>query len=225
VAANGSARLLFRTGNTATLVGPGDRARWRADGSPSLTEGAGQVREVDYAIGRFVGGNLQATHLTYRDLLALPTEEAALSERLGTIVPPAVGVSLERAKVEAVAELLGANPAPPILRAALYDVVSKLPGLELEGARVDPFGRRGVGLAVADASAKTILVVDPASARVLGLETVILRRLPYVDARPGTVISEHWYLESRVVPGFRGHLVPRPCGAAADGLACWIRSR
>jgi hypothetical protein len=157
VAANGSARLLYRVGGATTLVGPRDRARWRADGSPSLTESAGRVSEVDYGIGRFVGGNLQATHLTYRDLLALPTEEAALSAHLGTIVPRAAGASLERAKVEAIAELLGANPAPPALRAALYDVLSKLRGLELEGIRVDPVGRLVVGRSLAEATGKTVL--------------------------------------------------------------------
>src|SRR5205823_4293800 len=104
VAPDGSARLLFG-GGRAILGGPRDTARWRAAGSRPLARSAGRVWEVDYRPGRFVGANLRTSHLTYRDLLALPTTARGLDDRLESFLPPAPGASLERAKVEAVADL------------------------------------------------------------------------------------------------------------------------
>src|SRR5205823_1270687 len=169
--------------------------------------------------------NLRTSRLTYRDLLALPTSERALDDRLTKLLPPAGGASLAREKVEAVAELLGGNPTRPAARAALYRVLAGLRGLELQGPVRDPYGQRGLGLAVRDAAGKTVVIVDPASAAVLGLERITLRRLPYVDARPGSVISERWYLDARVVAGFGGHLTRRVCPATGSGFGCWLWSR
>jgi hypothetical protein len=207
------------------LVGPRDRTRWRADGSPALGESAGKIWEVDFPRGRFLGTNLRTTHLTYRDLLAFPTNERALSRRLDALLPSFPGAQHERLKFEAIGELLGANPTLPAARAALYGVLARLEGLRLGGTRNDPYSRRGIALVVGDDAATTIALVDPASARVLGLETLTQRRLPYADVRPGDVISEHWFLAVRIVPAFRGHLVPRACRPGGTGFGCWIRSR
>jgi hypothetical protein len=223
VAADGSARLLFH-GGSETLVGPRDRARWRADGLPPLDESTGRIWEVDYRAGRFVGANLRAPHLTFEDLRGLPMDESALSERVDELLPPEVGARHERVKLEAIAELIGANPTPPATRAALYRVLARLDGLRREGTQTDPYGRRGLGFAVADDAAKTIVVVDPASARVLGMKTLTRRRLPYADVRPGDVISEHWFLAARFVSTFRGHLVRRSCRATGNSFGCWVWS-
>jgi hypothetical protein len=223
VAPDGSARLLFR-GGREVLVGPRDRTRWRADGSLPLGESAHKSWEVDFRRGRFLGANLSTTHLTYRDLLALPTNERALSNRLDALLPPLAGAQHERVKAEAIAELLGANPTPPAVRAALYRVLAGLEGLRLEGMRNDPYGRRGIALAIADDATTTIVLADPTSARVLGLEDLTRRRLSYADVRPGDVISEHWFLAARIVAAFRGHLVARACPPGGSGFGCWVWS-
>jgi hypothetical protein len=222
VAPDGSARLLFDIGGE-TLVGPRDLARWRANGAPPLGEGAGRTWEIDFR--HFVGGNLRTTHMTYRDLLALPTKERVLDQRLDELVPPAKGAQREREKAEAIAELIAANPTPTATRVALYEVLAGLSGLKLEGARIDPYGRPGIAVAVADDAGKTIVVVDPASARMLGVEIVTRRRFPYADVRPGSVTSERWFLAARVVSAFRGHLMPRPCKSTGSTGGCWVWSR
>jgi hypothetical protein len=224
IAPDGSARLLFDIGGEA-LVGPRDLARWRADGAPPLGEGAGKRWEIDFRAGGFVGGNLRTKHLTYRDLLALPTKEPALDHRLDELIPPAEHAQREGAKVEAIAELIAANPTPTATRVALFEVLAGLSGLELEGARTDPYGRPGIALAVADDVGKTIVVVDPASARVLGVEIVTRRRLPYADVRPGSVTSERWFLAARIVSAFPGHLTPRPCSTSESAGGCWVWTR
>jgi hypothetical protein len=223
VSRDGSARLLFRGGET-NLVGRRDRIRWRADGSPSLNRSRGKAWEVDYGRGRFVGGNLQAQHLTYRDLLSLPLQEHALSRRVDALLPSS-GPAQARTKLGALAELIGATPTPPAVRAALYAVLADIQGLKLLGLHRDRYGRKGIAVAVAGAGGMTTVTVDPGSARILGVEETILRRLPYADARPGAVVSAHWYLEARPAATPQDHLLPRACGERGPAFGCWIRSR
>jgi hypothetical protein len=74
----------------------------------------------------------------------------------------------------------------PELRAALYQALAMVPGVERIPCTVDLAGRPGVAIAHTAQGMRTELVIDPASARMLGFRMV---RVTQADGVPaGTVI-------------------------------------
>jgi hypothetical protein len=119
------------------------------------------------------------TGLTYAELLALPTEPAALSQRLGDRIAtaraakgsaptPAERDGLVAGEALALLEVPG---APPALRAALFRVLAGVGGMRVEGTVRDPLGRSGVKIVTTGANPRLHFVVDPDSGRILFQES------------------------------------------------------
>ena len=81
-----------------------------------------------------------------------------------------------------VGELLREAPTPPALRAALYRVAARIPGVELVGAVRDEQGRRGIAVALPEETERNELVFDPRSAALLGERSVTTREQRFPGA-------------------------------------------
>jgi hypothetical protein len=185
VARDGSGRLRSVIGEFRFL-GPRDRERWEASGRPDIPSGASD--------DIFPPGSL-----AYVDTTALPTDTAPLTRALeedvaSQNVPEAVAVFLRTG------ELLARSDAPPALRAALYRVASRLPGVELIGETTDPEGRTGVAVGMtyeeSGSAVRVLMVFEPDTSVLLAQERILLEPASWVDASPGTRLSFVAYLAS-----------------------------
>ena len=188
VAEDGSGRLRSSYEHWR-FVGPRDVARWEAAGSPDLPSG---VSDNTFPAGT----------LPYVDTTSLPTRVSRLEGVLrkeveSRDVPEDVAVFLR------VGELLSRNDAPPPLRAALYRVTSRLPGVALVGDRTDPNGRSGIAVGMtygfSGARIQVLMIFDEETSALLSQERFLLERAAWIDAAPGTRISYVTYLASERV--------------------------
>jgi hypothetical protein len=196
VAPDGSGRLRERSGEPIFL-GPRDREAWVALGSPDLWE-PGTSDET------FGPGGLH-----YQDFSGLSTDPHELYEQIqrraadgktsGAPVPEGAPVAVNMFAI--VGDLLRETVAPPELRAALYEVAARIPGVELVGEVTDPTGRNGVAVAMSDEldGVRQEIVFDPETSELLAERQVLLRRVGWVDAEPGTAIGWATYLVSGTV--------------------------
>ncbi len=178
ISPDGSGRIRSETGDPLFL-GPRDRDRWLAAGSPPFE--AGVIDET------FPAGSL-----VYEDSRDLPT---APGELLDVLRGQVAGEDLpeEVAIFQRIGELLAAGDATPDLRASLYRVAARLPGIQLVGDVTDPLGRPGVGVAITHGESgsrvQILMVFDQSSSALLAQEHVLLEEASWVDARPNTRIA------------------------------------
>jgi hypothetical protein len=104
---------------------------------------------------------------------------------------------VESAMFGEISGLMNSPYASAELRATLYRVLARVNGVTLAGATHDPAGRAGIALnapvGYSDATRQR-LVIDPQTGRVLAVETVLTKRVEWVDSEPGTVIESIVYL-------------------------------
>ncbi len=186
IGTDGSGRLL-ETNGAPTFVTQQDRAAWVAAGRPSL--GTGQISDEAYGKGG----------LSYVDLTNLPTDAAQLR------------TMIEQRKIEGgpagdaetftiIGDLLRETYAPPALRAALYQVASELPGVELIGTVKDDAGRSGIAVGYTSHGTRQELIFDPTTAALLGERSVVVDPVKAkMHVAAGTVMSLSTYLASGVV--------------------------
>jgi hypothetical protein len=148
---------------------PQDRQKWQAAGSPTWVdvpdpEGGGGKVNLDLSpeagrgapwppsVDRFHG-------MTPDQIAALPTEPEALKNVLLGLKGHWHAVSTDGKKQEPIralrgqervralsdvaGELLSTQPAPPKVRAAVFRMLSDMPGVKPEGRATDPLGRVG----------------------------------------------------------------------------------
>jgi hypothetical protein len=183
VAADGAGRIRSVIGEPRFL-GPRDRERWRAAGSPPFASG---VSDDEFPAGTLV----------YEDLSSLPT----VPDRLLAVLQDQVvseDLPSDVAVFVRVGELLASADATPELRAALYRVAAGLPGIELDGATADPSGRPGVAVAMTytqrGAAVRASMIFDAETSALLARVEVLLERATWVDAEPGTPFFSMTYL-------------------------------
>jgi hypothetical protein len=145
---------------------------------------------------------------TYQDLVELPGDPArllaALTERVRAN-PQLHGASRPPVTVElfgTVGYLLEHYPLPPQLRAALYQVLTRLEGVRLVGDVTDLAGRPAVAVTIhVDQllQERNELLLEPATGRLLGTRSVLTREVPGWRVPAGTVLEERVFLEASVV--------------------------
>jgi len=189
VAADGSGRLLVESGEPRFL-GPRDEAAWEAAGSPELDRSG----TSDESFG--------PDGLSYTDFSEYSTEPDELYDQIRSKAE-GYGPSTDAEMLVIVGDLLRETVAPPQLRAALFRVAARIPGVELVGEVTDPAGRRGVAVARTSDDAgfleRNELVFDPETSELLAERQVLLERVDWIDAKPGTVIGYAVYLNSGLV--------------------------
>ncbi len=104
--------------------------------------------------------------------------------------------------VELISYLLEHYPLPPELRAALYQVLTRLDGVRLIGGVTDLAGRHAVSVAIdldQPLHERDELLLDPATGRLLGARSVLTREVSGWRIPAGTVIDQSVFLEASVV--------------------------
>jgi hypothetical protein len=189
VAPDGSGRLVVATGEPK-FFGPRDKATWEAAGSPRLD----RTGTSDESFGP--GG------LSYADLSKYSTDPDELYEQIRQKAE-GYGPSTDAEMFVLVGDLLRETLAPPRLRAALFRVAARIPSVELVGEVIDPAGRKGIAVARTSDDVgfleRSELIFDPETSELLAERQVLLERVKWADAEPGTVIGYAVYLESAVV--------------------------
>jgi len=189
VAPDGSGRLLVKSGEPRFL-GPSDEETWKAAGMPSL----GRPRTSDESFG--------PDGLSYTAFSEYSTDPDELYDQIRSKAE-GYGPSTDAEMLVLVGDMLRETVAPPELRAALFRVAARIPGVELVGEVTDPAGRRGTAVARTSDDAgfleRNELVFDPETSELLAERQVLLKRVEWIDAEPGTVIGYAVYVKSGVV--------------------------
>jgi len=130
---------------------------------------------------------------------SLPSDPEAL---YATLHDRAVGHgnSTEAEMFTLVADALRESDASPKLRASLYEVAARIPGVELVGPAVDRLGRHGVAVAYVDGKihVRHELIFDRRTSALLGEQYAELDGNPY-GYPVGTVTGYATYIVSAVV--------------------------
>lgn len=207
--------LVVRGGETITALVPKTRSMWvAADGSGRIQEAAGEPiflsersRTAWSAAGspplaRPINRDFDAGGLSYEDPGSLPSNPGALA----TVVrqrAEGTGVPVDVEMFIVIGDLLRQQSSPPEVRAALYQLATTIPSVDLIGARADHAGRPGVAIGkVTDhfgGRQSLVLIFDPRNSALLGEERVLLDAASWVDTTPPVVISYAVYLESGIV--------------------------
>ncbi|PZG06597.1 hypothetical protein [Nonomuraea aridisoli] len=102
--------------------------------------------------------------LTYEQIRALPSDAAALRERVAAMLPPGSQGLL----ADALSGLLWTKPSEPGVRAAAYRALADLPEVRYLGAATDARGRAGEAFAFdLPSGVRRTLIIDPDSSQVL----------------------------------------------------------
>ena len=150
--------------------------------------------------------------LPYRRLLALPTNVDALWRMMDRQWCSKGHCARPRPHdlITQIGDLLREDPLPARLRAALYRVAARIPGIQMLGLTRDGIGRPALAVALDDPvdRLRYELLFDPRTARFLGESQVLLRPNPQLHAKAGTVFFESTCLASGIVQRI-GQRLPR----------------
>ncbi|HEY2940409.1 MAG TPA: CU044_5270 family protein [Gaiellaceae bacterium] len=173
--------LLHETSGKPKFLSSGDYERWVAAGrprvnAPEATERLGPTPPLD-----------------------LPTNPDALFEKLRAKAE-GNGNGVDAEMFTLVGDALRETDASPALRASLYEVAARIPGVELVGPTTDRVGRRGVAVAYSNSHnhERSELIFDPKTSALLEEETVALdgNAFGYPE---GTVTGYATYISTGVV--------------------------
>lgn len=141
----------------------------------------------------------------YRKLLSLPTNVDALWQLLyrETGSRPGQGnAAWKRHEMfTEIGDLLREDPIPAKVRAALYRVAARIPGIQLLGLTHDGIGRPALAVALNDTlyGMRSELLFDPKTSRLLGEASVVVKPPPTYHVKPGTVHEGATYITSGIV--------------------------
>jgi hypothetical protein len=151
-----------------------------------------------------------AFDLPYRELLVLPTNVDALWQLLYRKAQGGSAAWRRHEMFTEIGDLLREDPIPAKVRAALYLVAARIPGIRLLGLTRDGIGRPALAVALNDTlyGERSELLFDPKTSSLLGERTVVVKPPPAYHVMPGTVESGATYITSGIVE--RIGQVPRP---------------
>ncbi|ETK35183.1 hypothetical protein, partial [Microbispora sp. ATCC PTA-5024] len=174
-AGRGAGRVDVVEGPSVSFATPEDEAKWRAAGSPELTEKRPASRSTEPRLL-----SIDNPSLTLADVGRLPTGRDALARRLRELYrqSPAVdGRSYASYLWSTGFDLLTA-PITPGTRAALFRVLADQPGIVSQGRTADALGRPGVALTLTEQDevegrVDYRMILDEGTARLLQFDVVV----------------------------------------------------
>lgn len=210
VATDGSGRILAKDGDR-TFFGPRDEARCR---DQLGDDGCERVLKTNEDFEERFDKDLDVASfgdrgLSYSELRKLPTDPDELEPLMRKIAAGWANPDFEMFVM--VGDVLRQPLTPRDVRVALYEVAARIEGVELIGEIDDPVGREGTAVALTSAGHVTPLpkpgegdirheiIFDPDTGRFLAERDVLVNRVDYLDADPGTVVGWTAYLESGIV--------------------------
>ena len=175
-ASDGSGRELLRNGK-ATFPSERDRLKWIEAGSEDLQSQRTHDEKFPGPKGGLEGMSKPQsgyTGIPQPNLSDLPTDPAVLKTVIEARKGVFQGMPGDGETFDIIASTLRSFYAPPKLRAALYQVASELPDVELVGDVKDPVGRPGVAVAYPLVpGVQKELIFDPSNSALLGERWVI----------------------------------------------------
>jgi hypothetical protein len=182
--------IVNRVSGPIKFLTPAARAQWIRDGRPPVVPAT--MRETAPP-DSFIE--------PYRELLALPTGDDALwrlLERHAGAGPPA---ERDSEMFVEIGDLLRDQPVPANVRAALYRVAARIPGIQLKGMTRDDAGRPALAVALSDNSHGiwNELLFDPRTYALLAETSVVVKPPPSYHVKPGSVRTGATYLVSGIV--------------------------
>ena len=217
VAEDGEGRIRTEVKDVEFLTSE-DRRAWEAAGAPALhPEGTSDQR--------FQGGDPGRTSLYFERFDGLPADPDQLYDVIAQRAQGA-GHGLHPEMFVVVGDLLRETGAPPEVRAALFRVAARIPGVEVKESVEDPKGRPGVAVSITydpgGRRMKDELIFDPQTSELLSEGQYVLEKTPaarptgisgdrserppdtpvadvYRDLPSGTRVGGAVYLESGVV--------------------------
>jgi hypothetical protein len=201
IARNGFGRIREVRG-TPYFPSQRDRNRWLASGSPTILGGGRVVVMPNTRLGSTLAyrpsGCAADSCAIFLPVAELPTDPSALEQLLRDYAnakdPPATAAILTE-----IFDLLSAPEATPALRAALYQVMARLPEVRLYGTVRDPVGRNGIAIG-SDTSYggrwRRLLIVDADSGGVLAKEELLTKTSDETGATPPAMLGYTAYLQT-----------------------------
>jgi hypothetical protein len=219
VAADGSGRLI-EVQREPIFLGPRDRERWRAAGAPApprdridkLVRPQRRPVSPDVLAADPEDLNLEQLDRLLNAEVQLPTDPDRL-ERIIRAYSEKKDPPVEAQMFNQVSGLLHSPYASAELRAALYRVLGRIDGVELVGQRRDSAGRLGIAISAPagyggpdestpgreDSTLNTAehryLIIDPETGSLLAEETVLMKRVAWIDGKRGDIVEAITILE------------------------------
>lgn len=169
-----------KTYQTPVFLHPGDRKRLAEQG---ITVPAAGSVETMSAAGDHAAPGL--SNPSYDYLQRLPSDPGSLYAMVSRYAENR-GVTHAQEMLDTVTSLLEWSIAPPKLRSALFEVATRIPGVDVFGA-VDAAGRHGTAVGLTADGVRYETVFDPDTGELLGQRQVLTR--PADGAPAGTVIA------------------------------------
>jgi hypothetical protein len=141
-----------------------DRLAWDAAGQPPLAWTPGEV----------VFKTFGPDNAPWFDVGSLPTDPSALESALRAqrLEPGDTAPADDGLLFQAIGEILAQGDSPPDLRAALFEVASRIDEVQLVGGVVDPLGRAGTAIALDWNGERTQFVFNTDTSDLLAFETL-----------------------------------------------------
>ena len=137
----------------------------------------------------------------YQKLLRLPTNVDALWQLLYRGAGKGSAAWKRHEMFTEIGDLLREDPIPAKVRAALYRVAARIPGIELLGLTRDGIGRPALAVALNDTlyGERSELLFDPKTSQLLGERSVVVKPPPAYHVKPGSVHEGATYITSGIV--------------------------
>lgn len=233
-AEDGAGRIHELAG-TPRFLTDAEKSRWEAAGSP-LPETINDEH-----------GAMKGFH--FPDTSKLPTDPKALRETVESnrtkvsgfnlVDPEAERLSTEKTSEELFNILQEGNPMTPQLRAAIFNALAELPGIQVNTDAADMLGRRGYAIRSLDTrhGTATDYVFDPKTADLLATRNYITdpeaffkvfapsarQRALWQGVGAGFTLEETDYLEAGVVDSTRETAAEAEAGAPVATTAASVR--
>jgi hypothetical protein len=229
------ARRSRETLGTPEFLSSAEESRWKQAGSPlpgsfdpsdqdthsgwmgHMTDIGGHLLEVRRGVLDFETPKMEG--FSFPDVAGLPSDPEELRLAVQNRQIPGIGNNpggkpldtLEPPDTEetigGLGGILGQPNATPALRAAAFNALAEMPGIELDRNATDLVGRPGYAISYADKyGLRGVYVFDPETSALLGQRTVLLDpgRAPLNEGLPaGLAIRDVAHLQSKVVDSTR----------------------
>ncbi len=137
----------------------------------------------------------------YRQLLSLPTNVDALWRLLYRQAGKGSAAWKRHEMFTEIGDLLREDPIPAKVRAALYLVAARIPGIRVLGLTRDAIGRQALAVALNDtlSGEQSELLFDPKTSALVGERSVVVNPPPAYHVKPGTVHYGATYVTAGIV--------------------------
>jgi hypothetical protein len=190
VSPNRPGLLISRPVGPVRFLSAAAREQWVRDGRPAPLKDLPQGPLPADAFGR-----------PYKQLLALPTNVDALYRVVKHQAGKGSAAWQRHEMFTVIGDLLREDPLPAPVRAALYRVAARIPGITMLGMTHDGIARPALAVSLNDTlyGARDELLFDPHTAKLLGEASVIMKPGPKYHVAPGTVQAASTYITSGIV--------------------------